>query len=192
MELTGVNDVYASLAALVVPCSVIVTAALVLICWGRAGPRLLTPAYLPEPRLARPNTPSPPIAGSPQIQVKHFHDDVEVTDGQRLWIEPIGLTQDLCEWCCVHGVLTTLGPPRDLWEWFEEQPHADAYDDFLQRYHEHLACGPHSDMLMELARRATRAPLTLLHQGDDPRHNTAAALYEFLARLQAHCSRNVD
>ena len=32
------------------------------------------------------------------IKVKHFLDAVEQDDGQRLWVEPIGLCNDLREW----------------------------------------------------------------------------------------------
>jgi hypothetical protein len=32
------------------------------------------------------------------IKVKHFLLKVESDDGQRLWVEPFGLTKDLREW----------------------------------------------------------------------------------------------
>ena len=64
------------------------------------------------------------------IKVKHFMDEVEPDDGQRLWVEPVGLTRDLRTWCQVHGVLTQFGPPRQLWAWFESQHDARAYDYF--------------------------------------------------------------
>ena len=35
------------------------------------------------------------------IKVKHLLEAVEESDGQRLWVEPIGLTKDLREWCQV-------------------------------------------------------------------------------------------
>ena len=55
------------------------------------------------------------------IRIKHVMDAVEKDDGQRIWVEPIGLTKDLREWCKVAHVLTHLGPPKALWDWFDEQ-----------------------------------------------------------------------
>ena len=43
------------------------------------------------------------------IKVKHFLDAVEKDDGQRIWVEPIGLTKDLVEMCSIAHVLTHLG-----------------------------------------------------------------------------------
>ena len=56
------------------------------------------------------------------IKVKHFLDEVESDDGQRLWVEPIGVTKDLREMCQVDHVLTHLGPPMKLWDWYEQHP----------------------------------------------------------------------
>jgi uncharacterized protein YeaO (DUF488 family) len=121
------------------------------------------------------------------LKVKHFMVAVEPDDGQRLWVEPIGLTRDLCEWCQVHGVLTRLGPPLELWMWFEAQGNPDAYPYFRGAYHDHLSNGRHRPTLQGLAWQARQTQITLLHQGDDPQHNTAAALYEFLSELQSYC-----
>jgi uncharacterized protein YeaO (DUF488 family) len=109
------------------------------------------------------------------IKIKHFTDAVEDDDGQRLWVEPIGLTLDLREMCAVDHVLPHLGPPRSLWDWYEKQG-PDAYEYFRARYHE---------VLKDLADAASGENFTLLHQGDDPAHNTGTAMYEFLTELQA-------
>ena len=119
------------------------------------------------------------------IKVKHFLDAVEDDDGQRIWVEPIGLTADLREMCRVGHVLTHLGPPRALWEWFAEHP--DDYECFRGQYHERLRHGPYRAALQQLACAGTRENFTLLHQGDDPNANTAAALHEFLNELEAYC-----
>ena len=121
------------------------------------------------------------------IKVKHFMDEVEPDDGQRLWVEPVGLTRDLRTWCQVHGVLTQFGPPRQLWAWFESQHDARAYDYFRGAYHDHLSQSPDRQVLQQLAWHAITTGFTLLHQGDDPEHNTATALYEFLSELQSYC-----
>lgn len=125
------------------------------------------------------------------LKVKHFLDGVEPDDGLRIWVEPLGLTRDLRQWCRVHAVLPRLGPPRALWEWFEAQAAAsgaaEAYDYFRGAYHGHLSNGPFRNVLENLARRSVRSNFTLLHQGDDAAHNTATALHEFVTELQSYC-----
>ena len=40
---------------------------------------------------------------------------------------------------------------------------------------------------MQLASRRRTENFTLVHQSDDPQHNTAVALFEFLTELEAWC-----
>lgn len=119
------------------------------------------------------------------IKVKHFLDTVEEDDGERFWVEPINVTLDLREMCQIDHVLMHLGPPMQLWDWYEE--HLDGYDCFRADYHEHLTNSPHAEALFELARISRRGTITLLHQCDDAIHNSAMALYEYLSELQAYC-----
>ena len=119
------------------------------------------------------------------INVKHFMDTAEADDGIRVWVEPMGLTNDMRTLCSVDYVLPHLGPPRDVWGWFERHP--QGYEYFRGRYHEHLSSRPLKSLLQQLANAAARANLTLLHQGSDPQQNTATALYEFLCELGAYC-----
>jgi uncharacterized protein YeaO (DUF488 family) len=118
------------------------------------------------------------------IKIKHLLDTVAPDDGQRLWVEPIGVTADLREWCSVNHVLTDIGPPMTLWRWFQDHP--DGYEYFRAKYHEHLARGRRRQALARLAAVALHEDFTLLHQSDDPKHNSATALYEFLTELQAY------
>ncbi len=118
------------------------------------------------------------------IQVKQLLDDVGTDDGERIWIEPIGLTLDLQEWCKIDHVVSHLGPPKELWQWFEEHP--DGYDYFRAKYHETLAAGPHRQALIDLVAAARHENFTLIHQGDDPAHNSATAFHEFLSELEAY------
>ena len=120
------------------------------------------------------------------INIKHFLDPVEPDDGLRLWVEPIGLTRDLRSWCSVHCVLTQLAPPREVCNWFERHGGADAYEYFRALYHEHLSAEPCAEPARELAGHAACHDVTLLHQGDDPAHNTATALYEYLSELSQY------
>ena len=117
------------------------------------------------------------------IKVKHFLHNADKDDGQRLWVEPLGLTRDLREWCRVDHVLPHLGPPRALWDWFGEHP--DGYDYFRARYHGFLAQSKYKPALRNLAQAGTRETFTLLHASDDDDHNSAVALMEFLHELEA-------
>ena len=119
------------------------------------------------------------------IKVKHFMDAIEWDDGTRIWVEPMRLTRDLRHLCAVTLVFPHLGPPRELWEWFERHP--DGYDYFRGRYHEHLCNSAMLPALRQLARAANHDTFTLLHQSSDPAHNTAVALHEFLSELSAYC-----
>ena len=118
------------------------------------------------------------------IQVKHFLDPAEPGDGQRIWVEPIGLTLDLRQWCKVDHLLTHLGPALKLWRWFEDHP--QGYEYFRAKYHDALSQSPHRRALVDLIAASRKANFTLLHQGDDPEHNSATALLEFLSELEAY------
>lgn len=120
------------------------------------------------------------------IRIKHFMDAVEPDDGPRAWVEPLGLTRDLRRWCAIDAVLPVLGPPRDLWEWFDQHPLA--YEVFRGCYHEYLDRSGLRPALWKLARIALTEDVTLLHQGTDPQRNTATALYEYLNELRAYCT----
>ena len=122
------------------------------------------------------------------IAIKHFLEEIEPADGLRIWVEPIGLTRDLAEWCQVHNLLSHVAPPAALWHWFQNHP--DGYEFFRGRYHQWLAKSPYMPALQELACAARRQNITLLHQEDDGEHNTASALQEFLGELEAYCPRD--
>jgi uncharacterized protein YeaO (DUF488 family) len=118
------------------------------------------------------------------IIVKNLFDPVEPSDGQRLWIESHGLTNDLQEWCKIDAVASQFGPPPKLAHWYDDHP--QAYDHFRGKYHEALASSRFLPLLQQLAQAALHANVTLVHQGDDPAQNTAVALHEFLSELQAY------
>jgi len=117
------------------------------------------------------------------IKIKYFADAVESDDGPRLWVEPIGLTRDLQEWCAINHAIHAFAPPLRLWRWIEQHP--DGYEYFRARYHEHLARSPYRSVLQQLAAAALRDDFTLVHQGEEL--NTATALYEFLTEFSAYC-----
>lgn len=118
-------------------------------------------------------------------KTKHFLDLTEADDGPRLWVESIGLTKDLQNWRSVDHVMPHVGPPTDLSKWFAVHP--NAYDTFRDHYHEWLSNLPCRYALRQLASSALKANFTLVHAGDDPEHNCAAALREFIAEFEACC-----
>jgi uncharacterized protein YeaO (DUF488 family) len=118
------------------------------------------------------------------ILVKHLMDEVSDEDGERIWIEPIGLTLDLREWCRIDHVVSHLGPLMELWRWFEDHP--EGYDYFRAKYHDTLVASPHRQAMIDLVAAARHENFTLVHQSEDPEHNTATAFHEFLCELEAY------
>ena len=45
---------------------------------------------------------------------------------------------------------------------------------------------------MELAQAGLRNTFTLVHQGEDPEHNTGTALYEFLSELGSYIKPDTE
>lgn len=119
------------------------------------------------------------------ISVKHFMERYAREDGPRLWVEPIGLTLDLVEWCRVDLLLREFAPPRILWEWFDERPGLGRYQVFRRGYRSCLLHSPHRDSLKALAGLAMDGNLTLLHQGSEILYNTGCALREVMEELTA-------
>ena len=119
------------------------------------------------------------------IKVKHLMDGLEEDDGQRIWVEPHGLTRDLREWCKIDHVLPHLGPSMKLWCVLEKHP--DAYEFFRGEYHQQLRNSPYRAALQSLACAGRQENFTLVHASDDAEHNSASALYEYLSDLEAYC-----
>ena len=115
------------------------------------------------------------------VKVKHFLDRVEADDGYRMWVEPFGLTRDLQEVCRVAYCMKHIAPPMELWTWFEQHP--EGYEYFRGQYHGYLDRRVYGLVLSSLAAAASEETLTLLHQEEDTKHNTATALAEFLSEL---------
>jgi uncharacterized protein YeaO (DUF488 family) len=120
------------------------------------------------------------------INVKHLTDSIEPTDGSRIWVEPIGPTEDLIESRQITYTLCRVAPPQDLCDWLDLHP--EGYDSFQVQYHEWLNKSHFKPALQRLAREARHEKITLLHQSSDPQRNSATALQEFLIELEAYSS----
>ena len=97
------------------------------------------------------------------IKIKHLCDAVEADDGRRLWVEPVGLTVDMREWCRIDALLPGIAPPGKLTEWLEK--HRDGYEYFRGEYHNHLTHAALRPLLMELACDALTENITLVSEG---------------------------
>ena len=123
------------------------------------------------------------------VSVKHFLDTIEPEDGQRIWVEPIGLTHELKDWCQVSSILSHLGPPRAIWDWFSEHP--DGYDFSRIRYHAlgtDLTGSRFSSLPATPSGRTTRCSTRAMIPSTRPR----SAAIEFLAELEAYCPHDQD
>ena len=116
------------------------------------------------------------------IAVRHFMESFRRDDGPRQWVE-IGLTADLQEWCNVDLLVCEFGPPRILWEWYDERPGAGRCQVLSRAYRRWLLRGPHHPSLEALAQLAADGKLTLLHQCADAKHNTATVLRDVMEEL---------
>jgi uncharacterized protein YeaO (DUF488 family) len=121
------------------------------------------------------------------IKVKSVFDPVERDDGLRIWVEPIGLTRDLQQWCDVDYVLPQIGPPLRVWNELRQKP--DSYDYFATKYHAFLNQEPRRATLAQLVALSASRDITLLHEGDDPHQNSAVVLFEFLSAWQERADR---
>jgi uncharacterized protein YeaO (DUF488 family) len=117
------------------------------------------------------------------IYVKHFMDSVSPGEGPRLWVEPLGLTLDLLEWCRIDLLMRDFAPNRILWEWYYERPGTGRYQVFSQAYRKWLLEGPCRASLQALAQLARNGDITLLHQCTDSTRNSGTVLRDAMEEL---------
>jgi uncharacterized protein YeaO (DUF488 family) len=122
------------------------------------------------------------------IRIKHLFDPVDKGDGERIWIEPVGLTRDFVEWFNIAHVMSNLGPSKEIAEWFEQHP--ACFDFFEDQYLTELQSSQYITSLRGLAVASLSQTFTLIYQGDKPNENSAIVLSNFLAELAAHVPHN--
>jgi uncharacterized protein YeaO (DUF488 family) len=109
------------------------------------------------------------------VHVKRIYDAPGSGDGYRVLIDhvwPRGVSREraqLDEWA------RELAPSDDLRRWFAHDP--GRFEEFRARYRAELA-GRRS--LLELARRASDGPVTILYAARDQQHNNAVVLADVL------------
>jgi uncharacterized protein YeaO (DUF488 family) len=114
------------------------------------------------------------------IRIKRVYDLAEPRDGERILIDrlwPRGVSKEkahIDEW------RKDLAPSDELRKWFNHDP--AKWDEFKRRYRQELR--PKLPELKKLSRKNRRS-ITLVYGAHDTEHNNAAALKEFLDRLQS-------
>ena len=109
------------------------------------------------------------------VHVKRIYDAPGPGDGYRVLIDhvwPRGVSREraqLDEWA------RELAPSDDLRRWFAHDP--ERFEEFRTRYRAELADRP---ALLELARRASGGPVTILYAARDQQHNNAVVLADVL------------
>jgi uncharacterized protein YeaO (DUF488 family) len=114
------------------------------------------------------------------IRIKRVYDLAEPRDGERILIDrlwPRGVSKEKAH---VDEWRRDLAPSDELRKWFNHDP--AKWDEFKRRYRKELRA-----KLPELKKlsRENRRSITLVYGAHDNQHNNAAALKEFLDRLQS-------
>ena len=106
------------------------------------------------------------------LRLKRVYEPAAATDGQRILVDrlwPRGLSKKkaaIDEW------LKEIAPSAELRRWFGHDP--EKWLEFQRRYRQELRI--HSQLIHELARRATRRRVTLVYGARDETHNDAVVL----------------
>jgi len=113
------------------------------------------------------------------IRIKRVYDLAEPRDGERILIDrlwPRGVSKEKAH---VDEWRRDLAPSDELRKWFNHDP--AKWDEFKRRYRKQLR--PKLPELKKLSGENRRS-ITLVYGAHDTQHNNAAALKEFLDRLQ--------
>lgn len=114
------------------------------------------------------------------VRIKRVYEPPSLTDGRRILVDrlwPRGLSRQkarIDEWA------KDLAPSDRLRRWFGHDP--ERWPEFRKRYREEIR--KHEEAIRELARRATREPITLVYGARDAEHNNAVVLKELVEKLQ--------
>ncbi len=114
------------------------------------------------------------------IRIKRVYGLAEPRDGERILLDrrgPRGVSKEKAH---VDEWRKDLAPSDELRKWFNHDP--AKWDEFKRRYHRELR--PKLPELKKLSRKNRRS-ITLVYGAHDTEHNNAAALKEFLDRLQS-------
>ncbi len=115
------------------------------------------------------------------IRTRRIYDPGQEDDGERILVDrlwPRGISKEaaqLDEWA------KEIAPSDELRKWYGHD--SEKWGAFKQRYRAELQQKEKSETLRELADKSRRGTITLLYAARDESHNNAAALAEFIEKL---------
>ncbi|GEJ57756.1 DUF488 domain-containing protein [Anaeromyxobacter diazotrophicus] len=112
------------------------------------------------------------------VRIKRAYEDAAADDGYRVLVDrlwPRGVKKEALR---LDLWAKDLAPSPALRRWFGHDP--ARFREFARRYAAELRRGPAPALLQELARRAARGHVTLVHGARDEEHNGAVVLRDAL------------
>jgi uncharacterized protein YeaO (DUF488 family) len=114
------------------------------------------------------------------LRTKRVYERPDSDDGYRVLVDrswPRGLTKEKAN---VDEWLREAGPSDDLRRWFHNNP--EKWEEFKASYIGELRTK--GTLLNKIATRSDKARVTLLYSYNDPVHNQAVVLKEFLDEMK--------
>jgi uncharacterized protein YeaO (DUF488 family) len=106
------------------------------------------------------------------LRVKRAYEPATPSDGYRILVDrlwPRGLSK---ERAAIDEWMRDVAPSAELRRWFGHDP--EKWPEFQRRYRQEL--GTRSDLVRDIARRASRGSVTLVYGARDEAHNDAVVL----------------
>ena len=113
------------------------------------------------------------------IKTKSIYEGPEESDGRRVYVErlwPRGLTRDEAR---VDDWLREIAPNEGMLAWFSGKP--ERWDEFEEDFFDDL--NGRAEQISQLFDIAMEGPVTLLYDYDDPKHNSAVAVRDYLEKM---------
>lgn len=116
------------------------------------------------------------------VKIKRVYESPSSNDGYRILVDrlwPRGVSKEdarLDDW------LKSVAPSDELRQWFHED--RSRWEEFRNRYLAELKA--HRDELRPVAEKAQEEWVTLVYSSDDPEHNNAVVLKQYLRMLGAN------
>lgn len=106
------------------------------------------------------------------LQLKRVYESPVRTDGRRILVDrlwPRGLSK---EKAAIDEWLKDIAPSTELRRWFGHDP--EKWREFQRRYRQELKT--REELVREIAKVASRGPVTLVYGARDEEHNDAVVL----------------
>ncbi|HVW24066.1 MAG TPA: DUF488 domain-containing protein [Polyangiaceae bacterium] len=120
------------------------------------------------------------MSGKDRIQIKRAYEPPAPADGYRVLVDrlwPRGVSKTDAK---LDAWLKDVAPSDSLRKWFGHDP--ERWTEFAKRYGVELREPTAASAVRELAARARKGTVTLVHAARDKEHNNAVVLRRVLAR----------